>query len=93
MVQWKRIHLPVRGLGFISSPERFHMPRSNYNLTAINKYSPFKKHNKNLLIQVRKWGFEEVMLHNGRKLEMMPKAQLLCTPVPNKISETEFWVK
>lgn len=22
----------------------------------------------------------------------MPKVQLLCTPVPNGISETEFWV-
>ena len=43
MVQRKRIHLPVQGLGFISSPGRCHMPRSNYDLTAINKYSPFKK--------------------------------------------------
>ena len=24
---------------------------------------------------------------------MMLKAQLLCPPVPNSISETEFWVK
>ena len=69
------------------------MLRSNYALTAINQYSPFKKNNKNHLIQVRKWSFKEVMLHNATKIEMMLKAQLLCTPVLNKVSETEFWVK
>ena len=29
----------------------------------------------------------------GDREEVMPKAQLLYTPVPNRISETEFWVK
>jgi len=69
------------------------MLRSNYALTAINQYSPFKKYSKNHLIQVRKWSFEELMLHNAPKIETMLKAQLLCTPVLNKVSEAEFWVK
>ena len=52
------------------------MLRSNYALTAINKYSPFKKYNKNHLIQVRKWSFEEVRLHNAPKLEMKAQFEL-----------------